>query len=85
MKVEVILEVVDKLIGGTRPCGDTALDNIALANQEKLIELAYYSINTLIGNASYRDRVEYSISAVGNKAYTELVELADMIKEAIEN
>lgn len=84
MKAEVILEVVNELVGYTRPCGDTALDKTVLKNQEKLIELAYYSINALIGNASYRNRVEHSVSEIGNKAYAELIELYDMIKEAIE-
>lgn len=84
MKSEVILEVMSRLVGYTEPYGDTNVDKIRYDNQENLIDIVINGVEDLIHNSKYRDRSEYSIGEIGNRAYEALEELYDMIKEVVE-
>lgn len=84
MKSETLLEVVSKLVGYTEPYGDTRIDEIRYENQEKIIDLVTNGVEDLIRNSKYKDRVEYSMQGIGNRAYKTLKELYEMIGEVVD-
>lgn len=83
MKSEMLLEVVSELVGYTEPYGDTRIDEIRYENQEKIIDLVTNGVEDLIRNSKYKDRVEYSMQKIGDRAYKTLEELYEMIGEVI--
>lgn len=84
MKSEILLEVVSELVGYTEPYGDTRVDEIRYENQEKIIDLVTNGVEDLIRNSKYKDRVEYSMQAIGSRAYKTLKELYEMIGEVVD-
>lgn len=83
MKSETLLEVVSELVGYTEPYGDTRVDEIRYENQEKIIDLVTNGVEDLIANSRYKNRVEYSMAGIVNRAYRSLKELYEMIGEVI--
>lgn len=80
MTSETIIEVTKTLIGNTIPVGKIFDDNLAFDNQDKLIELVEYCVDTLISNSAYKDREEYSVERIGTKAHVALQKLCRKIE-----
>ena len=83
MTNENMLEVVGLLVGYTEPYGDSSIDEVRYKNQEKIICLLENGIEDLIHNAEYKNRSEYSISKIGNRAYEALKSLQCSIEEIL--
>ena len=83
MKSEIILEVVNELVGYTEAYGDSREDEVAYDNQEKLIDLVTNLVEELIENSKYVNRSEYSVFKIGDRAYKSLEELYQMIECSI--
>lgn len=84
MKSEVIIEVIDKLVGSIEPYGSTQIDEERLKNLETLIEILDEYINEIIDVTKYRNRYEYSILAIADRAYAWLVDLRDYIDDIVQ-
>jgi len=76
-----IYTINKKLIGSIAPYGDTGIDDERLSNLEKHINLTYELVRDLCRTADFRNRHEYSIVKLADKAY----EALDEIKELIDN
>ena len=72
MNANGIIEVTKILIGETEPYGSSHVDTIRFDNQEKLIELTNELIDILIKNSKCKDRYEYSMQKIGDRAYDTL-------------
>lgn len=83
MKSEVIIEVIDKLVGSIEPYGSTQIDEERLENLETLLEVMDEYIGEIIDVTKYRNRHEYSILAIANKAYDWLVDLRDYTDDIV--
>ena len=83
MKSEVIIEVIDKLVGSIEPYGSTQIDEERLENLETLLEVMDEYIGEIIDVTKYRNRYEYSILAIANKAYDWLVDLRDYTDDIV--
>jgi hypothetical protein len=76
-----IPEIVKKLIGSIEPRGDSQIDE---KRYENLIEHSYLVsdlIENLIFVSKYKDSYEGSVSKLGKRAYTELLELRDCLNQ----
>lgn len=83
MNSEVIIEVIDRLVGSIEPYGSTQIDEERLKNLETLLEVMDEYINRIIDVTKYRNRYEYSILAIANKAYDWVVGLRDYTDEIV--
>lgn len=83
MKSETILEVMHRLIGYTDPYWEEDIDNFRYENQEKLIDLATETIEELIVNSKYRYDYEHSVKKIGDRAYSALKELYQLIEKVL--
>lgn len=83
MNSEVIIEVIDKLVGSIEPYGSTQIDEERLKNLETLLEVMDEYINEIIDVTKYRNRYEYSILAIAERAYDWLVGLRDYIDDIV--
>lgn len=84
MNSEVIIEVLDRLIGSVEPYGSTQIDAERLENLETLLEVMDEYINEIIDVAKYRNRHEHSISVMANRAYEWLEDLQDCLDAYVE-
>lgn len=83
MESKTIMEVISCLVGYTEPYGDTDVDETRYENQEKIIDLVMNGVEDLIENAKYRNRAEYSMKKIGSRAHEVLVELNEIIENAL--
>lgn len=83
MNSETILEVINRLVGDIEPYGETYHDEIAYNNQEELIYIIRELIGILGRNSRYRNRVQYSVEKIGERAYNSLKNLYDIIGDII--
>lgn len=83
MKSEVIIEVIDRLVGSVEPYGSTEIDKERLENLETLLEIMDEYIKEIEEVTRFRNRYEYSILAIANKAYDWLVGLRDYTDEIV--
>lgn len=74
-----IIEVTKTLLGSLEPSSDSYIDDERFDNQDKAIDLVYTLINVLARNSEYRDRTEFSVRKIGEKAYEALTELYSTI------
>lgn len=80
MTKELVLEVMNHLIGYITPVGDDAeVTERRAYNQEKVIDIAKECINDLIENSEYKDALNASAQSVGKRAYDVLEELYKLI------
>jgi hypothetical protein len=79
-----IEEIVRKLLGNIEPCGDSNIDEEKLDNLQEYIMLTEDLIYKLIEAAEYKDRLEWSMSKIGNGAYNFLTSIRDIINENID-
>ena len=83
MESKTIMEVISCLVGYTEPYGDTNVDEIRYKNQEKIIDLVMNGVEDLIENSKYKNRAEYSMKKIGSRAHDVLMELNEMIEDAL--
>lgn len=83
MNSEVIIEVIDRLVGSIEPYGSTQIDEERLKNLETLLEVMDEYINEIIDVTKYRNRYEYSILEIANRAYDWVVGLRDYTDEIV--
>lgn len=83
MKSDVIIEVIDRLVGSIEPYGSTQIDEERLKNLENLLEVMDEYINEIIDVTKYRNRYEYSILEIAERAYDWLVGLRDYTDEIV--
>lgn len=83
MKSDVIIEVIDKLVGSIEPYGSTQIDEERLKNLETLLEVMDEYIGEIIDVTKYRNRYEYSILAIANRAYDWLIGLRDYTDDIV--
>lgn len=81
MDTNGIIEVTKVLIGETEPYGSSHIDTIRFDNQEKLIELTGELLDALIDNSKYKNRHEYSMQKIGDRAYDTLKSIHKQISE----
>ena len=85
MESRTIMEVISCLVGYAEPYGNTRIDEVAYENQEKVIDIVMGGVEDLIENLKYRNRAEYSMKKIGDRAHEVLMELNDMIENALYN
>lgn len=83
MKSEVIIEVIDKLVGSIEPYGSTQIDEERLENLETLLEVMDKYIKEIKEVTRFRNRYEYSILAIANRAYDWFVDLRDYTDDIV--
>lgn len=83
MKSEVIIEVIDKLVGSIEPYGSSQIDEERLRNLETLLDVMDEYINEIIDVTKYRNRYEYSILRIADRAYDWLADLRDYTDEIV--
>lgn len=74
-------EVVERLVGKIEPYGDTNIDGKRAGNLVVHINLIGYMIDDLLEVAEYKDRPEYSMKSMGERAYRELLNIRDFLNE----
>jgi hypothetical protein len=74
-----LVEVVEKLIGETEPCGESNEDFNRWHNQKALIMLVDCLTDTLIKNSKYSDSEAGSESKIGVSAENALDELTEKL------
>ena len=83
MDSKVIIEVIDRLVGSIEPYGSTQIDEERLKNLETLLEVMDEYISEIIDAAKYRNRYEYSILAIANRAYEWLDGLREYVDDEL--
>ena len=76
MNSEVIIEVLDRLIGSVQPYGSTQIDAERMENLEVLLEVTDECIKKIADVAKFINRHEYSIKKMADRSYEYLAELA---------
>ena len=79
MNSEVIIEVLDRLIGSVEPYGSTQIDAERLENLETLLEVTDECIKKIADVAKFINRYEYSIKEMAYRAYEYLADLNDYL------
>ncbi len=72
-------EIVKKLIGNIKPRGETYADDERLTNLNEHSLLTCALVEDLFEVAMYKDRTEYSMRKLGQRAYDELLELKEIL------
>ena len=83
MKSDVIIEVIDRLIGSIEPYGSTQIDKERLENLETLLEVMDKYIKDIKEVTRFRNRYEYSILEIAERAYDWLVDLRDYTDDIV--
>lgn len=83
MKSEVIIEVIDRLVGSIEPYGSTQIDKERLENLETLLEVMDKYIKEIKEVTRFRNRYEYSILEIAERAYDWIVDLRDYTDDIV--
>lgn len=78
---EEICKVVDFLIGETEPAADQAIDDVRLENLKTLIDISHWAMYRLYRVSEYRTSSYYSCKGMGEKAYSEMMELKEYFED----
>lgn len=81
INADTILAVVRKLIGDTKPCGDSAIDYNRTGNLDNLIHVIDGLLRDVEKAAVYKERNESSMQAMGKKADEALTDWHAYIEE----
>ena len=84
MNSDEIIKVIDKLVGGIEPQGETIIDNERFENLKTLTEVLEHYHQKVYDVSYYKKRQEYSVKRAGefaDKFITDSVEWFDMIRE----
>lgn len=79
-----IIKLLEILIGTTEAVGDSAVDDKVESNLKTLIDVANWCIDGVSQSASTRNRPEYSMRKVGERAFSALCEWEEWLKERIQ-
>lgn len=83
MKSDVIIEVIDRLVGSIEPYGSTQIDKERLENLETLLEVMDKYIKDIKEVTRFRNRYEYSILEIAERAYDWIVDLRDYTDDIV--
>lgn len=72
MDADTILMILEKLVGEIEPYGDSAIDNIRMGNLNCMVEIVDQLLYQLYRVTKYKERNEWSMSAMGKIAYDAL-------------
>ncbi len=84
MNSDEIIKVIDKLVGGIEPQGETNIDNERFENLKTLTEVLEHYHQKVYDVSYYKKRQEYSVKRAGefaDKFITDSVEWFDMIRK----
>ena len=81
MKGYTSFEIIDKIIGHISSVGETNYDSTSLENLDEVGEVVKNYISTLVDNANDRNSPYASVSDIGNKSYTILKDIIEMIDD----
>lgn len=79
-----IIKVLDTLIGKTRAVGDSWEDNKIEQNLMTLIDVTNWCLDEIVFSSNTRDRTEYSMRIVGNRAYGALLDYKKWLNDVTE-
>ena len=79
-----IIKLLDILIGGTEPIGETNYDDKVLHNLETLIDVTNWCLDGVMQAAEFIHRPEYSMNKVGFQAQCAMQEWIDWMCERME-
>jgi len=68
MEIEIIKEVVDKLVGQIEPVGESYADERRYENLKKVCELTDLLLSDIDKVIGYKERIEYSMKRSGEYA-----------------
>ena len=69
MDSEIIIDVLDRLVGNIHAIGSTHIDNERYDNLLNMEQVAYFTIDELLKELPNIKRHEYSMSKSGEKAF----------------
>ncbi len=81
MNEEIIIDVIDKLIGDYKPYGETNHDNESNDNLQALCNVIAYYIEELYKITKNSNRVEYSIKKSGIIAKDFFYQMSDYFED----
>lgn len=81
MTPDEIRKLLDVLVGETEPAADQAIDDERLENLNILIDISYWAIRRLYLASEYRTSSYYSCKRLGEKAYSEMMELKEYFED----
>ena len=84
MNDKEIIKLLEILIGQTEAIGDPAVDDKIESNLKTLIDVANWCMDSVSKSASTRNRPEYSMREVGERAFSALCEWEEWLKERIQ-
>lgn len=84
MKAEIVIEVIEKLIGYVQSVGSCHIDNERYENLKELKQVMYYFTDILIEESYGADSYMGSVARSGKYARKTLVNLKEKIDEALE-
>lgn len=84
MSVDVIYQVIKRLIGNIHAVGETIGDNIRYNNLKIQCKLLDYLLEDISFESEKKDSPEYSVSRSGKYAYKCLKDIYEWLKEDID-
>ena len=79
-----IIKVLDALIGKTEAVGDSWKDDEIEQNLMMLIDITNWCLDGILFSSNTRDRIEYSMRIVGDRAYSALLDYKKWLNDVIE-
>ncbi len=79
-----LYDIIKRIIGNINPVGDTNIDKKRLENLKTHEEITYKLIEDLMWVSEDRDRIEYSMKNLGQSAYSQLLDIKEMLEDCLE-
>lgn len=83
LEKEQIREVIDKLIGDVKATGESRHDEKAYDNLIVMTYVCDWLLDEIRSSSQTKDRVEYSMSMVGFRAYSYLEDITCWLEEVM--
>ena len=83
LKSDEICKLLEVLVGSTLPVADTSIDDIITQNVDTLIDISYWVIRRLYITSEYRTSPYYSSKAIGETAYSAMMDLKEYFDEEV--
>lgn len=80
-----IINLLDNLIGGTRAVGDSCADVKIEKNLMTLIDVANWCIEGVAQSSETKNRTEWSMRRIGEKAFGALIDWKEWLAERSED
>ncbi len=74
-----LYDIVLKLTGKIEPVGDHNIDEQRWQNFNEICKLALILVEDIKDVSRFKDRHEFSVSSIGEKAYNTLLEINEII------